>query len=59
MTTLEFCEKSMKMAGYDSSIYSKGVYENICAVLGPKPLFWFLPCSLPKGDGLTWRDGED
>ena len=26
----------------------QGVYENICAVLGPKPLFWFLPCT------LTW-----
>ncbi|CAK9058594.1 unnamed protein product [Durusdinium trenchii] len=54
MTTLEFCEKSMKMAGYDSSIYSKGLYENVCAVLGPRPLLWLLPCSLPKGDGLTW-----
>lgn len=55
MTTLEFCEKSMKMASYDSSIYSRGVYDNICAVLGPNPLLWLLPCSLPKGDGLTWK----
>eukprot|EP00438_Fugacium_kawagutii_P007944 Skav203726 [mRNA] locus=scaffold259:626535:637162:- [translate_table: standard] len=40
------------------SLVSQGLYENVCAVLGPKPIFWLLPCSLPKGDGLTWQKGE-
>lgn len=55
MTTLEFCEKSMKMASYNSSLYSRGCYQDICAVLGPNPLLWLLPCSLPTGDGLNWQ----
>lgn len=54
MTTVEFCEKSLKKASYNSSIYSQGAYGNICAVLGPNPLLWLLPLSLPDGDGLTW-----
>lgn len=54
MTTVEFCEKSWKNASYNSSIYSKGLYGNICAVLGTQPLFWLLPVGLPVGDGLVW-----
>jgi len=52
MTTIEFCEKSMKRIGYDSSTYDYGVYGNIKAVLGENPALWFLPCSPPIGDGL-------
>jgi len=58
MTTVEFCEKSLKKASYNSSIYSQGTYGNICAVLGPRPLLWLLPLSLPEGDGLTWGKGS-
>jgi len=58
MTTLEFCEKSLKKASYSSSVYNEGLYHNICVVLGPKPLLWFLPMSLPEGDGLTWNQGH-
>jgi hypothetical protein len=54
MTTVEFCEKSLKKASYNSSIYSVGLYGNVCAVLGPNPLLWLFPISLPTGDGLTW-----
>jgi len=54
MTTVEFCEKSLKKASYNSSIYSQGMYKNICAVLGPSPFLWFFPVSLPKGDGVSW-----
>merc|ERR1719263_412225 len=54
MTTVEFCEKSLKKSSYDSSVYSNGLYRNICAVLGPQPALWLLPISFPKGDGLTW-----
>lgn len=54
MTTLEFCEKSMKQADYDASAYSKGAYSNICSVLGPNPVFWLLPLRLPQGDGMTF-----
>jgi len=54
MTTVEFCEKSLKKASYNSSVYSHGAYGNICAVLGPKPWLWPLPVSMPEGDGLTW-----
>jgi len=55
MTTVEFCEKSLKKASYNSSIYSQGMYKNICAILGPSPLLWLLPLSLPRGDGVTWQ----
>jgi len=54
MTTVEFCEKSLKKASYNSSQYSHGLYNNICAVLGPNPLLWFFPIGLPQGDGLIW-----
>lgn len=54
MTTLEFFEKSLKCTGYDDSIYSRGVYENICSVLGPQPLLWLLPVSHPEGAGLNF-----
>eukprot|EP00928_Gymnodinium_smaydae_P020415 TRINITY_DN17891_c0_g1_i1.p1 TRINITY_DN17891_c0_g1~~TRINITY_DN17891_c0_g1_i1.p1 ORF type:complete len:548 (-),score=95.69 TRINITY_DN17891_c0_g1_i1:58-1701(-) len=54
MTTVEFCEKSLKNSGYDNSIYSIGLTGNISAVLGSNPLLWLLPCALPQGDGLLW-----
>ena len=28
---------------YKQSLFHKGFYGNICHVLGPNPLFWFLP----------------
>jgi hypothetical protein len=56
MTTVEFCEKSLKKASYNSSVFSKGPYSNICAVLGEQPLLWLVPISLPRGDGLAWDD---
>lgn len=59
MTTVEFCEKSLKKASYNSSIYSQGLFGNICAVLGPQPFLWPLPVSLPEGDGLTWHGGKE
>mmetsp|Transcript_99362 Transcript_99362/g.155365 ORF Transcript_99362/g.155365 Transcript_99362/m.155365 type:complete len:339 (+) Transcript_99362:104-1120(+) len=59
MTTVEFCEKSLKKASYNSSIYSRGFYGNVCAVLGPQPLLWFLPLSFPEGDGLTWPPSKE
>jgi len=58
MSTIEFCEKSMKKGSYDASVYSKGIYGNICAVLGDRPLLWLLPCSPPPGRGLYYL-GED
>mmetsp|Transcript_42618 Transcript_42618/g.92870 ORF Transcript_42618/g.92870 Transcript_42618/m.92870 type:complete len:355 (-) Transcript_42618:17-1081(-) len=54
MTTVEFCEKSCKKVGYDSSVYDRGLYGNICIVLGDAPLLWFLPVSGPSGDGLVY-----
>jgi hypothetical protein len=58
MTTIEFCEKSMKRTSYDSSIYDRGVSGNIRAVLGDDPIFWLLPCSPPSGDGLSFWTEE-
>lgn len=52
MTTIEFCEKSTKRAGYDVSIYDRGLYGNIRSVLGDQPLLWLLPLSPPSGKGL-------
>merc|ERR1719460_3246355 len=54
MTTIEFCEKSMKRVGYDSNAYDRGCCGNITAVLGDEPLLWFCPCSPPSGDGLNF-----
>merc|ERR1719424_1609862 len=58
MTTVEFCEKSLKKSSYNSSVYSRGIFHNVCAVLGPNPVLWFLPISLPEGDGLDWTKGQ-
>merc|ERR1719327_2547572 len=56
MTTVEYCEKSLKKASYNSSIYSVGFYGNVCSVFGHNPLLWLFPISLPTGDGLTWAN---
>jgi len=71
-TTIEFCEKNYRhggdtaQSGPAKSIYDRGVWENVCAILGSNPVFWFLPCSPPSGDGLSFavsegmdRDEED
>jgi len=57
MTTIEFCEKSQKQT-YDSSVYDRGTYGNLQAVLGDYPLLWLLPVCPPSGTGLTFaREG--
>jgi len=58
MTTIEFCEKSMKKSGYDSSAYNRGFMKNLKAVLGDNPLLWLLPCSPPSGSGLTFVEED-
>merc|ERR1719487_2337718 len=58
MTTIEFCEKSMKRAAYDPSVYDRGWLGNIKAVLGDNPLLWFLPIAPPLGDGLGFLTEE-
>jgi len=55
MTTIEFCEKSLKKGGsYDSSLYDYGVYGNITSVLGENPLLWLVPMAPPSGSGLNF-----
>jgi len=54
MTTIEFCEKSMKKGGYDTSVYDCGYLQNIKLVLGDNPILWLLPCSPPSGSGLNF-----
>jgi len=56
MTTIEFCEKQSKKGGLTAAVYDRGLYGNICAVLGDRPLLWFVPLSLPSGDGLIFTD---
>lgn len=58
MTTVEFCEKRLKDAAYDTSRYSSGAYANFCAVLGPSPLLWLLPVALWQGDGVAPPPGS-
>lgn len=58
MTTIEFCEKSLKKTGYDTSLYNRGVCGNIRAVLGDNMFLWFLPLSPPSGDGLNFVTEE-
>ena len=54
-TTVEFCEKyrakvtkvfksGQKVQDvYKTSLFQKGLYQNLCYTLGPNPLFWLLP----------------
>lgn len=58
LTTVELMEKRSNRSSTYSSLYSMGWYENICAVLGPRPLLWFLPMSLPTGNGLDWTSAD-
>lgn len=52
LTTIEFCEKRTAGRGCGNVSFSHGLYENLRAVLGPRPLLWFLPLDPPAGDGL-------
>jgi hypothetical protein len=65
MTTIEFCEKNMgggsgsksgpfkQVAGTHD--YDHGVYRNVVAVLGERPLFWLLPTAPPEISGLAYQ----
>lgn len=60
MTTIEFCEKNttrrpgMPMVARRGTNYDRGVFSNLQAVLGPRPLFWLLPICPPDGDGMSF-----
>jgi len=54
MTTIEFCEKSQRRGGFDSSTYDRGMVGNMKAVLGENPLLWLLPIAGPSGRGLSF-----
>lgn len=56
MTTIEFCEKSTKKYGYNCSAYDRGPWRNFTAVLGENVWLWFLPLSMPIGNGLSFVD---
>lgn len=56
-TTIEYCEVQKRHSYYsyfEGSPYDRGVYVNICAILGENVLLWFLPCSPATGDGVTY-----
>lgn len=52
-TTIEFCEKMSRQPSW--WLYDCGVYTNVCNVLGPTPLLWLLPVSLPNEEGLWFN----
>jgi hypothetical protein len=54
MTTIDFCEKSLKRSSYDNVMYDLGLWGNIKAVLGPNFFLFLLPLSAPVGDGLSF-----
>lgn len=54
MTTIDFCEKSMKRSTYENVLYDLGLWGNIKAVLGPHVFLFLLPVSTPVGDGLSY-----
>jgi len=56
-TTIEFCEKNAKR-NWDTSVYDRGFYGNLCAVLGDNPLLWLWPGSPPSGNGLNYAQTE-
>jgi len=45
MTTIEFCEKSMKRTGYDSSAFNRGCIGNMRTVLGDNPALALPLCA--------------
>jgi len=57
-TTIEFCEKSMK-GNWKTSVYDRGFYGNLCAVLGDNPLLWLWPGSPPSGNGINYNQNEN
>jgi len=54
MTTIEFCEKSMKKTGYTTSPYHRGIFGDMQEVLGRNPMLWLIPVSDINGDGLSF-----
>jgi hypothetical protein len=54
MTTIEYCEKSMKKTAYDTSSYDRGYLGNVKATLGDEVWLWFLPLNPPTGTGLAY-----
>merc|ERR1719439_193603 len=54
MTTIEFCEKSLKKVGYSTSPYHRGVFGDLQEVLGSNPLLWWCPVFDLTGDGLSF-----
>lgn len=58
MTTIDFCEKSLKKMGYSASAYDRGHLGNIRAVLGEWTLLWLLPVSPPHGAGISFVGEE-
>lgn len=41
-----------------TSLYDRGLYNNVAAVLGPNPFLWLLPVSPPEGPGLYYLTSE-
>merc|ERR1719215_565025 len=57
VTTIEHCEKaSVESSGMmsKSSLYYRGIYENMKSVLGPRFIFWPFPFDWPSGDGINF-----
>ena len=57
-TTIELQEKRGFLWNVNKqyrNIYNKGIFENLCAVLGPQPWLWFVPVlTLPQDGGLYY-----
>jgi len=54
MTTIEYCEKTIKKENYNQSVWNLGLMGNLKAVFGPNILLWFCPCSPPEGNGMNY-----
>lgn len=57
LSNIEFCEKRHTEGRWKYQ-YSLGYYNNVKAVLGPSPVFWLIPCSPGKGDGLVFTTAK-
>jgi len=55
MSTIEFCEKSIKKTGYNHSVYDRGLCGNFTEVLGTNPFTWLFPIASYQGDGLSFQ----
>merc|ERR1740139_1353512 len=66
LSTIEFCEQVLPTAGAANcwccietdSMWDLGCIKNFQSVLGDNPFLWLVPFAPPRGDGLSYEQGQ-